>query len=180
MDRNLIEYLPEFMREFKEMQYICKAEQIQCSALLNIINQLWENQFIETADEETISRWEKILGIHSLDTDSLEDRKFRLLKSIKLRFPYTNKVLDEYLTEICGKDNFSIEFFESELVLKVRIALSRKNQKNAVNEWLKKIIPANLLLDFSVLYNTHEDIKKYTHEALSKYSHLEIREKENI
>lgn len=181
MDRNLIEYLPEFMREFKEMQYLCEVEQIQCSDLLDTIEQTWDNQFIETCDEATIERWEKMLRIIPLDSDSLEDRKFRILKLIKLKYPYTSKVLDEYLTEICGgEDYYSIIFYEEEMVLKIRIALSRKNQKDEIEKWLRKIIPANLLLDFSVLYNTHADLKKYTYGQLSSYSHTEIREKEGI
>lgn len=180
MDRELIEYLPEFMREFKEMQVICQVEQKQCVELLDMVEQIWNNQFIETADAETLSRWEKIIGIIPIDTDSLEDRRFRILKSMKLRTPYTNKVLEEYLTEVCGADNFSVEYNEETMVLKIRIALSRNNQKDAVLTWLKKVVPANLLLDYSVMYNNYMALKKYTYGQLNSFTHLQLRESESV
>ena len=41
---------------------------------------------------------------------------------------------------------------------------------------LDEVAPANLLIDFGLLYNTHEILGRFTHEQLSKYTHQKLRE----
>ena len=51
MDRKLIEYLPEFLREFREMKFLTDKEQVQAERLWKTLESIWQNQFIETLDE---------------------------------------------------------------------------------------------------------------------------------
>lgn len=41
---------------------------------------------------------------------------------------------------------------------------------------LDEVVPANLIIDFGLLYNTHEILGRFTHEQLSKYTHQKLRE----
>ena len=45
-----------------------------------------------------------------------------------------------------------------------------------VKEMLEEVIPANMEIDLSLLYNQHETLAKFTHKELAKYTHRQIRE----
>ena len=68
MDRQIIEYLPEFMQRYLEMKVICGEEQKQIESIWQEVEKIWENQFIVSADEQTIERWEHMLGVVAENT----------------------------------------------------------------------------------------------------------------
>ena len=76
MERKLIDYLPYVIRDYAEFQGIMGSEQPEIEKAWNTTDDLLDNQFIPTAGNMGLSRWEKILGITPKGTDSLEDRRF--------------------------------------------------------------------------------------------------------
>lgn len=92
MERKLIDYLPYAMRDFKEYEGIMESEQPEFDQAWNNADDLLNNQFISTAGNVGLSRWEKILEITPKGTDSLEDRRFRILTRIneELLTPFRN------------------------------------------------------------------------------------------
>ena len=82
MERKLIDYLPYVIRDYAEFQGIMGSEQPEVEKAWNTTDDLLDNQFIPTAGNMGLSRWEKILGITPKGTDSLEDRRFRILTRI--------------------------------------------------------------------------------------------------
>lgn len=89
MERKLIDYLPYVIRDYAEFQGIMGSEQPEIEKAWNTTDDLLDNQFIPTAGNMGLSRWEKILGITPKGTDSLEDRRFRILTRINEELPYT-------------------------------------------------------------------------------------------
>ena len=79
MERKLINYLPYVVRDYAEFQGITGAEQPEFEAAWAAAEDLLSNQFIKTAGNLGLSRWEKILGITPKGTDTLDDRRFRVL-----------------------------------------------------------------------------------------------------
>ena len=63
MDRKLINYLPYVVRDYAEFQGITGAEQPEFENAWAAVDDLLNNQFIKTAGNLGLSRWEKILGI---------------------------------------------------------------------------------------------------------------------
>ena len=41
---------------------------------------------------------------------------------------------------------------------------------------LDEVVPANLVIDFGLLYNTHKTLGRLTHKQLSNYTHKQLRE----
>ena len=105
---DLVSYLPSFITEFKEVCTALKAENPEFKLAWENIDRILYNEFIKTADEYGISRFEKLLDIFPNAEDSLEDRRKKILIKWFDMIPYTIKMLKKQIALICGEDNFFI------------------------------------------------------------------------
>lgn len=174
-ERYLIDYLPPFMRDFHEMKHIMATEQHEIDALWEASKKVLSDQFVSTATEDGISRHERILGIVPKGTRTLDDRRFAVLTRMNEQLPYTLPSLKHKLENLCGKDGYSVECDVKNFILKVRIALTARNNYDAVCEMLKKVVPANMVIDVSLMYNQHKKFVSYTHEQLKAFTHYQLR-----
>ena len=74
------------------------------------------------------------------------------------------------------KDGYSLKVIHGEYRIIVRVNLINKKNFSMVKEMLEEVIPANMEIDLSLLYNQHETLAKFTHKELAKYTHRQIRE----
>ena len=88
-DRKLIHYLPPFVQEYVEIQEIMKTEQHETDLLWIATEGVFADQFIQDATINGVSRWESMLGISPKGTDTLDERKFRVLSKLNQELPYT-------------------------------------------------------------------------------------------
>lgn len=102
MDRKLLNYLPPVLREVLEFQAISGANEPEISLAWDALALVMANQFLDTADENGVSVWEKELKIYPKDTDSLEARKARIKAKWNLELPYSLPWLKNWLTGLCG------------------------------------------------------------------------------
>jgi uncharacterized protein YmfQ (DUF2313 family) len=174
-DRKLIDYLPPFIQKFFQIQHIMSAEQPEVDALWNECENVLNESFIMYANESGIKRWEGIVGITPKDTDTLDERRFRILTKMNQELPYTITKLQEVLTTICGAGNFSINLQPNVYHIEVRLALANKNNYNDVVDVLKKMIPANMTQWVQIMYNSHRVVGKFTHAELTSYTHEQLR-----
>lgn len=175
MERNLIEYLPYIVREYEEFRGIAAGEQPEFELAWNQTKEILDSQFILQAGNPGLSRWEKLFHIVPKATDSLEDRRFRVLSRFNEELPYTMPRLQIILQTLCGENNFTVEFQPETYELIVRIGLAAKNNFSDVASLLERVTPTNLLLDISLLYTTHAEIGQFTHAQLAAYSHHYLR-----
>lgn len=76
----LAKMYPSFYRKIYEMQEILKAQGALADELMTSIEQVFFNQFIDCADENVISGFEKKLGIEPDKAAALEERR-RIVKA---------------------------------------------------------------------------------------------------
>lgn len=108
-NRQLIEYLPPVMRDAAEMQQIMAAEQPEVAELWERLQWVLDQQFIDSADDYGISRWEKILRITPGKGDTLDERKERILLILRMKLPYTIRWLRQWLADnVGGEDKASV------------------------------------------------------------------------
>lgn len=175
-ERNLIEYLPEFLREVKEYQVILTtAEQPEMVELWEAEENALKDQFIVDATENGVSRWEKILGITPKATDSLDTRKFSILARINEQIPFTLTTLKEQLESLCGKNEYSVKLNAQNYTLDVVVALTAKSSFDDVKLLLKRIVPANLIVSLSLKYNQNKNFVGYTYKGLQGFTHEQMR-----
>ena len=72
---DLVSYLPPFLAEYKEINMALAAENPEFGFLWEAADRMLRNEFILSADEYGISRFEKMLGILPSASDTLENRK---------------------------------------------------------------------------------------------------------
>lgn len=182
MDRQMIEYLPEWLREFQEIKEITKQQQIQAQQLWTVLEDvIWKNNFIESLDENGCSRWERMLGIQNKDTYTVEECRLKILGMLAEQRPFTMRMLERTLAVLCGENtdennpNYKVDLDAGNYKLTVRIAMSSENVFSDVIKLLDRIVPCNLVVDVELLYNQHKELAQYTHEQLSEYTHEELK-----
>ena len=175
-DRKLIDYLPHFMQAYRELAVIMETEQTEIDRLWVEAENALSDQFILEATENGVKRWESMLGISPKDTDTLDERKFRILTKLNQELPYTLRKLEQALTNLCGAGNYSIEITAAEYHIEVKLALTNKNNYQEVVDILKKMVPANMTQWVQIMYNPHNVWMKFTHAELTAYTHKQLRE----
>ena len=160
-ERKLIDYLPNILKEITEYKII------QNDSLQPEVNLAWQctdklllDQFIETMAESGVKRWEKLLNIIPKGTLSLDERKFTIYTKLNENLPFTERMLEERLLNLCGKNNYSITLKENEYYIKILIGLKARNNYDDVIELVNRIIPCNMKVVCQLKYNQHVSLAK--------------------
>lgn len=176
MRKKLQDYLPPILLKTYEFPLLCDTEQPEIDRLRDAADAVLDAQFISTAGETAIARYEKIFKITPMDTDTLDERRFRVLAKINAQLPFSVRRLRQQLATLCGDDGYKLELNGDRYTLTVKVALTAKRNQQAVEELLADIVPANMVCTTSLLYNQHADLTRFTHAQLALLTHFEIRE----
>ena len=95
MERKIIDYLPPYLTVYKEIKAIMEAEQPEFEIVWPQAENVLNDQFVSDSSTIGIERMEKILGIIPKKTDTLDERKFRILVKLNEQLPYTLPVLEQ-------------------------------------------------------------------------------------
>ena len=176
MRKKLQDYLPPILLKTYEFPLLCDTEQPEIDRLRDAADAVLDAQFISTAGETAIARYEKIFKITPMDTDTLAERRFKVLAKINAQLPFSVRRLRQQLETLCGADGYKLELDGGKYTLTVKVALTAKRNQQAVEELLADIVPANMVCTTSLLYNQHADLTRFTHAQLALLTHFEIRE----
>lgn len=167
----LLAMYPTFYREVYEMQEILKAEGKLQDDLKTDIQQVFFNQFIDYADSETISVYEKIIGIEPDINKSLDERR-RVVRAFltgsgKLSASIIKSIIGSYtegdvecdLEKVNSKDDFHTLVIQAERGSGSTINLSD------ITGLIDKKIPAHLKYDLSF----YENYELYLETVLEPY-----------
>lgn len=103
---DLVSMLPPFLAEYRELRAALEAENPEFVLVWRAADRVLRNEFIATADEYGIGRFEKMLNIPPSKGDSLETRRTRVLSRWFTALPYTWRRLLQKLSLICGDGGF--------------------------------------------------------------------------
>lgn len=137
------------------------------------VENLEQDLFIGTATLDGIRRREKEYGIVPKDTDDVEDRRVQIRSKENDRLPYTIRVLRKKMKTLCGENGFYLEL-EKEKVI-VKISLDKKTMFEMVCKMLDDIIPLNLIIEATILFNSYETIRGKSHSELGNRTYEQIR-----
>ena len=176
MRKKLQDYLPPILLKTYEFPLLCKTEQPEIDRLHDAADAVLDAQFLSTAGECAIQRYEKIFGVVPQDTDTLDERRFKVLTRINTQLPFSVRRLRQQLATLCGENGYKLEVGGGKYTLSVKVALTAKRNQQAVEGLLADIVPANMVCTTSLLYNQHADLTRFTHAQLALLTHFEIRE----
>ena len=166
---------PPIMQELEEFQKIAEIEELYFEQLKQEIQNIVDDQFIQTATEKGIARREKMLKVSPFADDTLETRRFRVQGLWIDKLPYTYRVLLERLDSLCGPDGYVIELNAGEYSLNIKIELTRKRMFDEVVRITRQMVPANIVITVELRYNQHLTLANFTHEQLGQYTHYQLR-----
>ena len=139
-------YLPPYIQEYREIWKLMQAENPEFQLADDESEKIKNNLFIESCDEKGISRFESIMGIFPLDTDTLESRISRVLTRWNEKLPYTYLYLLSKLNSLCGTNNYEIVRKINEYEMDITTHLELSGQVEELDYLLDSVIPANILL----------------------------------
>lgn len=150
MKKELFSYLPPVLQNVLEFRYLTLAEQPELDRLLDIYEEVLDAQFVLTAGEKAIKRYEEIFSVSSSVTDTLEERRLRVLAKMLERLPYTIRRLREMLAALCGDNGYQIELNHGKYEIVIRLIEQSASVAESVRDMLIRVIPANLLQFFTL------------------------------
>lgn len=143
---DLVGYLPPYLAEFQEIAVTLQAENPEFALVWNATERVLKNEFIETADEYGIARFENLLKILPNKEDTLESRRLRIQNRWFNVLPYTLKALIEKMILIFGESNFSIKKNYEEYQLEIITNFEQFGQVEELKQIIDTMIPCNILV----------------------------------
>ena len=150
---DLVSYLPPFIAEYKEINNALAAENPEFQLIWEAADRALRNEFIETADEYGISRFEKMMGLFPSKDDSLESRRLNIRSKWFTMLPYTWRMLMDRLLLLCGEEPFIVDTSRLKVYeLRIEIFNQTIATLRAIRKMAGEMIPANILLFLSGRY----------------------------
>lgn len=173
---DLVSYLPPFIAEYRETKAALKAENPEFKLIWEATEKVLKNEFIETADEYGITRYEKMLGILPSWADTLEGRRARVQSRWFTILPYTWKMLLKMIERVLeGTYNFLVWWdfrISYELVLTVHTLDDSRDME--LRRILDQVTPANLLV--SIIYENPLEGNLFLGGMMYEVDILEMKE----
>ena len=176
LDRKLIDYLPPVLQQTREMQAVMEGDQPAVAGLWDAWKTVLDALFVRYANEQGLARWERMLGIRPRGTDSMEVRRVAVLARLNEQLPFTERTLRLMLDGVCGPGGYTLEIIYREYRVFVRVHLWEKRAMDEAAALLGRVVPANMVIDLGLRYNTHRMLRPRLHRMLRGTTHRALRE----
>lgn len=168
--------VPELIERIPDIAEIYAINDEQADELDRALESLEANIFISTMNEEKTKRWEAILSLKPKDTDSLDDRRFRVRSKVLEKLPYSYRVLLRKLEALCP-DGVELIVNNAEESVVVRVALKSRAMTEEVDSILDAILPLNMTYLVIIMFNSWGMFMNRTWEQMQEMTWKIMREK---
>lgn len=152
---DLLSLLPPYYRNIADYRAICNAEKAQFARLESGMQIVSQNFFIQTMDEDSVLRWEKLLHIQAHPTEeTLEFRRSRVLSRLRTRPPFTLSFLYQKLNELLGTDSWLCEVDPRNCTLEIGAEAETQSHRNELLYLVNRIKPAHLAFRLFLYHNS--------------------------
>jgi len=144
---DLKEYLPPFLREYKELRAVMETENPEFETAWKATRRVLDNEFLETADEYGIARFEKLLCIIPSKDDTLESRRARVYSRWFTELPYTLRMFVKKVELMAGGSEFSITKDYEHYRVQVDTGFELFGQVDELERLIELMFPCNITAD---------------------------------
>lgn len=136
---------PVIIKQIPDIAQIYAQNDKQEEKLDEDLQKVERNLYLESMDEQTIAKWEKILGIRKEDNQTLEDRRYIVKARSIERLPYTYRILKKKL-RILSPDGLEIRIIGN----KIEICIQTKSRQmyECAKKIIEDIVPLNMVIIF--------------------------------
>lgn len=138
------EHLPHYYKDIREIDIIANAIIYILSNLDREMQTILANNFIQTANEAGIAKYEKILGINVDPTIDLETRRQRVLSKMAASTVFTLRVLKTNLKEICDNGEYTLDMDYDTFYMDLKVRVGRKGMLDVLYDLLYTMLPAHV------------------------------------
>ena len=163
MENRYSGYLPDTVRTLKEFQKLGEIEGLILEEAADSKNEMIDNQWIMTAKRSGLLRLSKIMGFYGAELLETEALREEVLYRWNSHSPYTYFHLQDWLDGCLGEGNYLANLKKEQYFMQLVLELRVKEKREFLQEHLRKIIPANLILKVDLNTNTYGDLKAMTH-----------------
>jgi len=171
-------YEPKIVQNNDEMNNIYGVHNQEIESLHGSLNQIKLNAYVQTMDIKHIKYWEKILNIKADNSYTIEQRRENTLNTLLFKPPFTRQKLKDTLHNVFGDGNYQFEIFPDDFRVIIDINTFDPVIYLQFTKLIRRIIPANMHLIFSIQYTylflqrnkTYNQLQELTYQELSQFS----------
>lgn len=161
----MLNYYPEVIKAIKDFQELIETQSLEVEEMHEELTKILANAYVSTADENTLAKWEKFLGITPLEqgADDVEtwvsDRRATILARLYHTEKMNSKSIADVVKIFTGGETKS---YFRDGVIYVLISPPRNAKKykfENVEQELQKKTPAHLILNVQQNYHSWGEIK---------------------
>ena len=168
MENRYFYYLPNTVRELQEFQKLGEIEgtvlEEEKTAKETVVN----NQWILTAERNGLLRLARMMGLHGAEVMETERLREEILFRWNSRSPYTLFHLQDWLDGCLGADSYTVKVQQEKYLMQLVLELWVKEKKEFLEKHLRRIIPANLMLEVKLNANTYGKLQVMTHGQMKE------------
>ena len=142
---NIKSYFPPLYNGILEIDTLVKIENDLFENLNSEFEKAIKNEYVITADKETIKKYETLLRINDGDDKELSFRRQRILNRLAMNMPFTLKALKQKLDELIGKGNYNIFINPGKFTLYIESKILNQTWFNETYITINKMKPANIV-----------------------------------
>ena len=167
---------PRLISNIPDIVTIYEINDGQIDELDASLEELEGNLLTSTMNAENVGRWEAILGINPSDSDTLDERRFRILSRKLEKLPYSYRVIYRKL-ETLSPDGVEMNIDYSRKHLQIKIGLQSAQMLAEVEKFLEEALPLSMTYMVDIMWNTHKMLSTKTHGELASLTYGEMRQK---
>lgn len=162
----MIDYYPNIIKAIREFQVLIKTQSLQVNELHEKLEELLNNAFVETADENRLVMWEKFLEITPPDQGNQEYEEWLISRrdNILARLYQSEKFNTKYIEDIVSIfTGGTAEAWLLDSTLYVKIYPTETNKSFDIDSVIKELTlkcPAHLNLVVYKNYITWDEVSK--------------------
>lgn len=142
---NIKSYFPPLYNDILEIDTLVKIENDLFENLNSEFEKAIKNEYVITADKETIKKYETLLRINDGDDKELSFRRQRILNRLAMNMPFTLRALKQKLDELIGKGNYNIFINPGKFTLYIESKILNQTWFNETYITINKMKPANIV-----------------------------------
>ena len=172
-------YIPDILKPIRDYKALGATVDKETGKLGDEQMLTYNNSFIMSCDDETLTRFEQNVGIVYSVVPSSAIRRANLFILVGKSTPFTwrrfigllNQVLNEERNDYKAEKDFN----NFRIILSTRTSVTQF-QREFVLKFVSNVVPANIIVDYETLFNKWKDVEKYTWNEASVFDWREFSE----
>lgn len=141
---NMRRYMTPVGRDNSDIQNVMDTETVEFQELWDALCDCFNNIFVKYMTGYGLTKWESIYQLHVRATDTIEDRRRRVLAAFMGTRPYTLKKFREILDTVYGKGAVIPVIDGDKYLCTFHLEGVKTSQLDELTDFIEEILPKNL------------------------------------